>query len=840
MMLSRTLSCTNHRLGRSLLRRQDYRLLSSFVLPTRETSVLLGCVSYDPAVGDIWSMMRSYLQSKVPGFDFVLFSNYEQQVRALLDKDIDIAWNGPLAHVLCEQHVKQNERLVSLGMRDVDCDFESIVVVTKDSGIQTIQDLQGAHLWSGAQDSPQGHVVPLHYLSGQRKIQVQVEPLNEDLGKHGDTAKGEIRALEYLASAGSNGKNKQGALLSRMMWDRALNGQLPTVDAQELSARTTCLEDDPIPRFDHCQFDALESTADTGKLDNFYTALHGMDYNDPAQQPVMKLEGIRQSWAKPRQEGYDIVRAAMGVASGVHRAQNFVPTAQRRSFSTTTTTTTQRRSFSSSSSQEAPQLAPGSRIGVIGCGVAGLQVIRSMRARGYEVTAFDKAPWQDNYANFGLQVPKQFYELPDLEMTEASWGELASGPKVQAYIQRFASEFDLHRNVQLNTGIEQVSRNPDGTWTFQTDKGDKHTFDYCIVSTGMYSTTPFVPNVSEQQAFVGSTIHSSQFKDADTAKGKRVVVVGGGKSATDCATSAAKAGAESVTLIQRNAHWPTPLHIAGIIPFQHVFLSRLGQALVEAKVGVLPGSKSAASVFRPIMGAVFTIVEELFAFQLGLKGDLRPKNGVVEDFYGYAAVQNSSFKSIRDAGKVDVKLGEIESFTRDGVRLNGEEIAADQVIFATGFEKDYGKLFEPDVMKALDAQKDGMYLYKRILPPSVDGLAFVGSEAAAIFNSTAYALQAEWLARTLASETQVQLSKEEMTRETNAFRDFARSWMPATASRSSLVLLHQIHYYDQLLSDMGENPSRKSNPVSEYLGCYYSSDYDGIVGRPAQGTTTTA
>jgi dimethylaniline monooxygenase (N-oxide forming) len=344
-----------------------------------------------------------------------------------------------------------------------------------------------------------------------------------------------------------------------------------------------------------------------------------------------------------------------------------------------------------------------------------------------------------------------------------------------------------------------------------------------------------------RESFSGSVIHSSQFVDAQVAKDKRVLVVGGGKSATDCSAMAAKAGAGPVTLLQRNAHWPTPLYIAGLIPFQHVFLSRFGQALVEAKAGVYPGSSSIASMFRPVMGPIFAIVEALFAFQLGLKGDLRPKTGVVEDFYGFAQVQDGSFKALRDSGKVQVKLGEITKFTKEGVQVNsGEDVKADLVIFATGFTKDYSKLFESDVMKRLDMQKDGVYLYKHILPPAVPGLAFIGSETATIFNCTSAGLQAEWLARTLAGETKSSqtdhgLNEQTMTAEAHAIRDFARSWMPQTSSRSALVLLHQLHYYDQLLEDMGENPSRKSNPLAEYLGSYYSRDYNNIIGRSVRG-----
>jgi dimethylaniline monooxygenase (N-oxide forming) len=855
-----------------------------FHIPTTNDAVLLGCVSYDPAVGDIWNQMKQHLRSnpsrgtsscRVPTFDYVLFTNYELQVRALLDSHIDVAWNGPCAHVLAEHLVascrqeKNEDHIVSLGMRDVDCDFESIIVLRKD--VNSLR--KEARLLAGDADSPQAHVVPRFALHDMHGIACSIEPQNSvDMGKHGDTALGEILAMQKLVKC-DDGDFYDGALLSRMMWDRAVAGQIDSVGGEKLKELYYVYTDSPenhnikIPKFDHCQFDALASTVATGKLDTFYTALHAMDYNDPAQQKIMKLEGIRKSWSRPRQEGYDIVRSAMkkqlGISVAIRPSQNYQPSPRKhsasRAYSTTTTASVSAATTTTDSSGSIMHkpLDPGkSRIGVVGCGVAGLQVIRSLRARGFQnVTAFDQANdvgglWRENYDGYALQVGKQFFEMPDCEMTEAEWQELASGPTVQSYIKRFASQFHLMDHVRLNTGIERVTRNSvDDTWTFHTATGEQHVFDYCVISTGMYSSCPFVPtNISGQDEFCSATasassiIHSSEFRNAEAlAKGKNVVVVGGGKSATDCSTAAAKAGAKSVTMVQRNAHWPTPLYIAGLIPFQHVFLSRLGQALVEAKVGVYPNSPSTiASYFRPIMGPIFAVVEALFAFQLGLKGDLRPKSGVVEDFYGYAAVQDGSFKVMRDSGKVQVQLGQINRFTTNGVQVKGKEIPAELVVFATGFSKDYSKIFEPDVMKRLNVQKDGLYLYRHILPPAVPRLAFVGSECATIFNCTNSGLQAEWLARLLSGHEAMKqtssLDEKAMNDEAYALQIFARSFMPETSSRSALILLHQLHYYDQLLTDMGEDPSRKSNPVAEYLGSYYSCDYNNIVGHSGSST----
>ena len=801
--------------------------------PAPSNTLLLGCVSYDPSVSDIWDQLKSHFVNKggIPNFDYVLFSNYEQQVRALLNSHIDIAWNGPVAHIMSEVHAP----IVSLGMRDVDRDFETICVTRKDANLSS---LDGTKILAGASDSPQGYLIPNYYIKEVMNIiECQIFPQDHDLGKHGDTAIGEVNALKKLLDDDNNG-GFQGAVLSQMMWDRATAGQLPSIDAQKLqdvvSKNNLGIE---LPNFDHCQFDVLESNQ--SKVQDFYSVLHSMDFNDPCQQKVMKLEGIRRTWEKPRQEGYDIVRSALGFP-GTMRAKNFI-----RGFSSSATL----KSFSSPTHLQL--LPPQSRIGVIGAGVAGLQVIRSMKAHGYNVTCFERADdvggvWRQNYDDFGIQVGKQFYEFPDFEMSEAEWQELAAGSKVQAYIKRFTKYFDLESSVQLNTPVERVTRNfttecneSQPTWTIHTDDGQEHTFDFLVVSTGMYSSIPFIPEQFSDttDTFTGDVIHSSQFVDAKIAKSKRVLVVGGGKSATDCCTASVRAGAESVTLLQRNSHWSTPLYVAGLIPFQHIFLSRVGQALVEAKVGVYPGSRSLASVFKPIMGPIFGIVETLFAFQLGLRGELWPKIGVVEDFYGYASVRDGSFKKLVDDDSVQVKLGEVQQFMSDGIQTNKSDVInADLIIAATGFTKDYSRLFDNDVMKKLEPQNDGLYLYKRMLPPAIPGLAFIGSETATIFNCTSSGLQAEWLARLLAGKSKLHttdVTPEVMLDEVRAFQSFARSWMPSTPSRSGLVLLHQLHYYDQLLQDMGEKPSRKSNIVAEYLGSYYSKDYNGIVGLPA-------
>eukprot|EP00927_Polykrikos_kofoidii_P067683 TRINITY_DN63130_c0_g1_i1.p1 TRINITY_DN63130_c0_g1~~TRINITY_DN63130_c0_g1_i1.p1 ORF type:complete len:358 (-),score=66.38 TRINITY_DN63130_c0_g1_i1:103-1095(-) len=285
-----------------------------FSVPKREDQVLLGCVSYDPAISTIWGLMKDYLVKAGVNFDFVLFTNYEQQVRALVAGQIDIAWNGPIAHVMTQQLADAHGvgPAVSLGMRDVDCDFVSVVAVRKEARITRLQDLVGKDIMSGASDSPQAHLVPLHWLRSKGVIPKSVQAFDLDLGKHGDTAAGEVKALEALASDTS----KPAAVLSKMMWDRGVAGQLPSVNAELLSARVELLTgpgNEP-PLFDHCQFDSLPSLP-AWKRDSFSEAVFKMDWNNPEHQEVMRLEGIQRTWKPHREEGYEVVRKALKAAN---------------------------------------------------------------------------------------------------------------------------------------------------------------------------------------------------------------------------------------------------------------------------------------------------------------------------------------------------------------------------------------------------------------------------------------------------------------------------------------------------------------------------------------------
>eukprot|EP00435_Cladocopium_sp_Y103_P059002 s815_g21.t1 len=505
-----------------------------------DESVVLGAVSYDPAISTIWEKMKAYLISAGCPFDFVLFTNYERQVAALMAGHVDIAWNGPVAHVLAQQQAGP-QNLISLGMRDVDCDFVSVCVARKDASVSSVSELSGKVVATGAHDSPQAHLVPLYWLGELGVKPAEVKSFDLDLGKHGDTAIGEVKAMEALLEGQAD-----AGLLSKMMWDRAVEGQLPSIDKAQLEKNLQVLPEAP-PLFDHCQFDVLASTA-AWKRESFVDAIFKMDIQNPEHQEVMRLEGIQQKWMPPRQEGYAVVSKALQAAQA------------KRHFSSSTGSRNsgshiwQRSSLghlprSSHTWKGVRSFSSKPTVGVVGAGVAGLQAIRSLRAKGFDVKVFEQdarvgGVWRENYVNFGVQVPKQLYEFLDFPFN-LPWGQYPTGPETQQYIEDYVDHFQLRDAIETGTQVESVSPK-DSRWVCKTrpsDGGSKEeTFDYCIIATGLYSKTKlFMPELPNQEKFQGKVLHSTNFQDVSLAEGKRVVVVGNGKSAVDCAVEASKA-----------------------------------------------------------------------------------------------------------------------------------------------------------------------------------------------------------------------------------------------------------------------------------------------------------
>src|SRR5207244_5487382 len=158
--------------------------------------IAVGAVAYDPKVVTIWEMINDFFRARGIPSDYVLFSNYEAQVEALLAGAIDIAWNTNLAYVRVVRQTKGHCKV--LAMRDTDLEFTSVLIAGTNAGINKISDLKGKRVAFGSRDSGQAAILPAYFLA-TNGIDVQkdinVTRFDLDVGKHGDTGTSEVAVL---------------------------------------------------------------------------------------------------------------------------------------------------------------------------------------------------------------------------------------------------------------------------------------------------------------------------------------------------------------------------------------------------------------------------------------------------------------------------------------------------------------------------------------------------------------------------------------------------------------------------------------------------------------------
>ncbi|QCI67279.1 flavin-containing monooxygenase [Phreatobacter stygius] len=465
---------------------------------------------------------------------------------------------------------------------------------------------------------------------------------------------------------------------------------------------------------------------------------------------------------------------------------------------------------------------------IIGAGISGLVAAKVFKQHGHKITVVERAAdiggvWEPSrsYPDVQTQSPKDLYRYTSKAMP-ASYPEWPKGPQVHQYLTEFARDHDLGPYLRLNSKVVAMRRQPADRpgWTLDIQTGDgpatSEEFDFVAVCTGQFSDKNVVdhPGAQDFTAAGGAIMHSSDYTDPATLKGKRVIVLGGSKSATDIAVNAVKVGAASVTNVMREPLWRIPYFLGGLINFKRIVYARAQEEMFGGW-GQTRRARFGHAIAKPFVWANWRALESLLKTQLKLKKCGMVPSTPIETVINCALpIATPDYHPMAADGRIHIVLGTIARYDgRTVVLSTGERLDTDIVVQATGWK--LGVPFLPEDYRAKLVEPDGQYrLYRLVANPDLPDMGFVG------FNSSfatvlCAEMAANWLVRYADSQLARQPTAAEMRDNIEMMLRWKRDERPAASVYGGLcVAPFHFKHLDELLEDIGAT-TRKRSPLVE-------------------------
>ena len=170
--------------------------------------------------------------------------------------------------------------------------------------------------------------------------------------------------------------------------------------------------------------------------------------------------------------------------------------------------------------------------------------------------------WYNRYPGArvdGPSSPYYAYTFSKELVDEWDWKETQSTESyVRAYLEHVAERFDLEKDIQFNTLIQDARYDEEAQrWTVETDTGETASAQFLICCLGSLFATnlPDYPGIND---FAGECYHTGRWPHEEVSfKGKRVGVIGTGSSGIQIIPEIAK-DADQVVVFQRTAQYALP------------------------------------------------------------------------------------------------------------------------------------------------------------------------------------------------------------------------------------------------------------------------------------------
>ena len=479
------------------------------------------------------------------------------------------------------------------------------------------------------------------------------------------------------------------------------------------------------------------------------------------------------------------------------------------------------------------------RIAVIGAGVSGIAAAKTLGRFGHQVVIFERSlspcgVWASTYPGVRLQSSREEYRYSDFDWPQKP-DVNPTAEQVRDYLTAAIAHFGL--DLRLSHEVAAMTETADG-WLLKLNTPDgvrEEEFGFVVISTGHHTKDRAEPDWPGRERFRGEILRDHEMRDLERFRDRRVAVIGLGKTAVDLATFASPRAREEHNIF-REPRWLIPTRLFGR-PMTQVMAARTSTILQHSWVNS-PFEADAQRRLRPILPAYWKMVGAIMKFASGFSRPgrsraarerlrpLDPPGGVTDQFRGSMAPPG--YYPAVAAGRIVPHRGQVAKFVEEGVALaDGRVITADLVVIAIGNATPTFPFLPPAYRALMEAEPDGVQLYRHALHPRIPRVGFVGFNHC-IFHIVASEIAATWLGAVLEGGLLLPPA-EEMERTAARVRDWKRANTVFDTVRSHTVANHFHQYFDVMLADLGLSGARKRPAIRDLFESYRAVDYAGLI-----------
>ncbi|KUI55900.1 Baeyer-Villiger monooxygenase [Cytospora mali] len=312
------------------------------------------------------------------------------------------------------------------------------------------------------------------------------------------------------------------------------------------------------------------------------------------------------------------------------------------------------------------------RVAIIGAGITGVSAAAHCVGHGFDVVIFEAGGkenlggiWSRVNNTSSLQIHSMMYRFHPSVQWQRGYPDRQ---QILSQLRQLWERYNLDEKTRFNNKIEKVYQDEKGRWVLNDPSNGR--FDGLIAAVGTCGE-PKRPHIPGVDKFRGRVLHSSELTGKN-AKGKKMVVIGGGASAVEALEFASEEEAAKVYILARSDKWIIPRNpIVNMLLAFNIF----GQETIFSWIPEL-------------------ILKKFFYRDLE---DIAPYNkGIFMD----TPMVNSDVMDKMRSGEAEWVRCDIEQIERRGVRVNrrvkgvppggpGREdlIEADMIVLATGFQR---------------------------------------------------------------------------------------------------------------------------------------------------------